>query len=144
MIQDIPLLITFINLKKTFDLIDKDILQHYGTPARIVAAIHVLYDNSKSQVYIEGQLSEPFNVTTGVLQGDVLAPFLFVIIIDYLSKRSEGNFGYLTHIGTRGTVSMVTRSRINNTDHKINDLAFLTTSNQNHYFAARIIYRYLR
>ena len=104
-------LITFSNFKKAFDSIARDImfaiLRHYGTPAKIVTVICVLYDNSKSQVYIEGQLSEPFNVTTGVLQGDVLAPFLFVIIIDYLSKCSEGDFGYLTNIGTRRMGSMV-------------------------------------
>ena len=62
--------------------------------------IHVLYDNSNSQVYTEGQLLQPFNVTTIVLQGDVLAHFPFVIVIDYLSKCSKGNFENLTQIGT--------------------------------------------
>ena len=53
-IQDIPLLITFIDFKKAFDSIDREmmfaILRYYGTPAKIVAAIRILYDNSKSQV----------------------------------------------------------------------------------------------
>ena len=99
------------------------ILRHYGAPEKI-AVICVLYNNSKSQVYIEGQLSEPFNVSTGVLQGNVLASFFFVIVIDYLYKHSEGNFGYLTHIGTRGIGSMVSQRRINEPDRKINDLNF--------------------
>ena len=63
------------------------------------SAIRVLYDRSTSQVYIQGQLSEPFAITTGVLQGDVLAPFLFIIVIYYVSKRSAEDFGYLTHKG---------------------------------------------
>jgi len=33
-------------------------------------------DDNDNVVYMEGQLSELFNVTTRVLQGDVLAPFL--------------------------------------------------------------------
>ena len=101
--QKIPLFITFVDFKKAFDSIDRDmmfaILQHYGILDKIVSAIRVLYDQSTSQVYIQGQLSGPFAITTGVLQGDVLAPFLFIIVIDYVSKRSAKNFGYLTHKG---------------------------------------------
>jgi hypothetical protein len=67
---------------------DFSILHHYGIPNKIVSAIRVLYDNSTSIVYVDGQQSEEFNITTGVLQGDVLAPFLF-IIIDMLSISSQ-------------------------------------------------------
>lgn len=34
--------------------------------------------------------------STGVLQGDVLASFLFIIMIDYTMKRSEGYHGITT------------------------------------------------
>ena len=37
---------------------------------------------------VDGGLSDPFDVTTGVLQGDVLAPFLFVVLVDYLLKKA--------------------------------------------------------
>lgn len=50
-------------------------------------------------MYLEGQLSEPFTVTTGVLQGNVLAPFLFIIVKDYVSRLSARILGYLTHKG---------------------------------------------
>lgn len=48
---------------------------------------------------VDGSISDPFEVTTGVLQGDVLAPFLFVILIDYLMKSTtEGtDAGVVTH-----------------------------------------------
>ena len=42
----------------------------------------------KSDVMVDGCLSNPFDVTTGVMQGDVLAPFLFVVLFDYLLKKS--------------------------------------------------------
>ena len=48
---------------------------------------------------VDGNLSEPFDVTTGVLQGDVLAPFLFVVLFDYLLKKATPQLdsGVVTH-----------------------------------------------
>ena len=75
------------------------VLQHYGIPEAVVNAISVLYKNSKSAVMVDGGLSDPFDVTTGVLQGDVLAPFLFVVLVDYLLKKatSQLEFGVVTY-----------------------------------------------
>ena len=47
---------------------------HYGIPKTLVGAIKTLYINSKSAVYVDGHPSKEFEVTTVVLQGDVLAP----------------------------------------------------------------------
>ena len=47
-------------------------------------------------VYVDGHLSEEFEVSTGVFQGDVLAPFLFIIIINFIMKQSEGTQGFIT------------------------------------------------
>ena len=76
-------------------------------------------------INLRGQVSEPFAITTGVLQGDVLAPFLFIIVIDYVSKRSAGDFGYLTHKGNNQDNSgRAERSTTRSTDYKVNDLSF--------------------
>ena len=99
----LPLTITFIDFKKAFDSINRSVmfavLRHYGIPEVIVNAIGVLYNNSRSAVMVDGNLSDPFQVTTGVLQGDVLAPFLFIVLIDYLMKRATENIesGVVTH-----------------------------------------------
>ena len=127
--EAIPLFITFVDFKKAFDSIDREmmfsILQHYGIPKKIVSAIRVLYDNSTSRVYVDGLLSDLFKITTGVLQGDVLAPFLFIIVIDYVTRMSAGQFGYLTHKGSNtNTSGRSMRSTTRNIDIKINDLAF--------------------
>ena len=39
---------------------------------------------------VDGSISEPFDVTTGVLQGDVLAPLLFIIFVEYLLGKASG------------------------------------------------------
>ena len=130
--QKIPLYITFVDFMKAFDSIDRDmmfsILRHYGIPEPIVEAIRTLYTDSSSRVYIEGTTSEPFKITTGVLQGDVLAPFLFIIVIDYISCLSAGNFGYLTHKAIQRNNPRTARSNssvvVTASERKLNDLAF--------------------
>jgi hypothetical protein len=96
------------------------ILRHYGIPEKIVKAIRVLYDKSTSRVYFNGEVSKPFDVTTGAIQGDVLAPFLFIIVIDYVSRLSAGEFGYLTH----KTGGRSLRSATRDPERRVNDLAF--------------------
>ena len=79
------------------------VLRHYGIPEAVVNAISVLYKNSKGAVMVDGGLSDPFDVTTGVLQGDVLAPFPFVVLVDYLLKKatSQLDSGVVTHRRSR-------------------------------------------
>ena len=100
------------------------ILRHYGIPESIVAAIRSLYDKSTSRVYVGGQLSAPFAVTTGVLQGDVLAPFLFVIVIDYITKRAAEDHGFVTHEEKKNETGRSLRKSTRPPERRINDLDF--------------------
>ena len=90
----LPLTVTFVDFKKAFDSINRTtmflVLQHCGIPETTVNAVQVLYSNSSSAVIVDGSISDPFDVTTGVLQGDVLAPFLFIILVDYLLGKASG------------------------------------------------------
>ena len=102
-VMSCPLTVTFINFKKAFDSINREVmfavLQHYGIPEPLVNSIGALYNNSKSAVMVDGNISEPFEASTGVLQGDFLAPFLFIILVDYLLKKvtSDLDLGAVTH-----------------------------------------------
>ncbi len=98
-----PLLATFIDFKKAFDSINRKfmfaILRHYGVPGVVAKSIKVLYGNSKSAVMVNGMLSDPFLISTGVPQDAGLAPYLFLIVIDYLmvSATSQCQSGLITH-----------------------------------------------
>ena len=94
--RQLPLVITFVDFRKAFDSVSRPvmfaILRHYGIPQRIVNAIASLYNESSAVVFADGQTSDQFSINTGVLQGDVLAPYLFIIVMDYiLANSTKGN-----------------------------------------------------
>ena len=62
----------------------KQILLAYGIPKETVAAITILYRNTKVKV----RSPEYFDIVAGVLQGDTLAPYLFIICLDYVLRTS--------------------------------------------------------
>ena len=53
-------------------------------PKETVAAIMMLYKNTKVKV----RWPDYFVIVVGVLQGDTLAPYLFIICLDYVLRRS--------------------------------------------------------
>ena len=55
---------------------------------RDVAAITILYRNTKVKVHFRDGDTEYFDLVAGVLQGDTLAPFLFIICLDYVLRTS--------------------------------------------------------
>ena len=62
------------------------ILLAYGLPKETVAAIMILYKNTKVKVPSPDGDTEYFNIVAGVLQGDTLAPYLFIICLDYVLR----------------------------------------------------------
>ena len=77
---------------KAFDSVHRGkmekILLAYGIPKEIVAAIMIMYRNNRSMVTSPNGETEFFDILAGVLQGDTLAPFLFVICLDYVLRIS--------------------------------------------------------
>ena len=82
----LSLLATFEDFSKALNYVDRkalfEILSHYGNPSKITDAITAMYTNSSSRVCLGNHLSQAFYITTSVLQGDVLVPFLFITVVD--------------------------------------------------------------
>jgi len=89
------LVTTFIDFSKAFDSIKwtyiKAILISYNVPDIIVNAIMSIYIGAKAAVSTSDGISEQFDLSVGVLQGDTLAPYLFVIVIDYVMRLAMEN-----------------------------------------------------
>ena len=84
--------ILFVDVTKAFDSIPRgkmeQILLAYGIPKETVAAITILYRNTKVNVRSPYVDTEYFDMVAGVLQGDTLAPYLFIICLDYVLRTS--------------------------------------------------------
>ena len=82
----------FVDFAKAFDSIHRgkmeQILLAYGIPKETVAAITILYRNTKVKVRSTDGDTEYFDIVAGVLQGDTLAPYLFIICLDYVLRTS--------------------------------------------------------
>ena len=90
-----PLYLNFIDYEKAFDSVDRDtiwqLLSSYGIPQKIITMIKATYDDSTSRVIHKGKLSNEFKVKTGVRQGCLLSPFLFLIAIDWIMTQTTKN-----------------------------------------------------
>ena len=82
----------FVDFTKAFDSIHRgkmeQILLAYGIPKETVAAITILYRNTKVKVRSPDGDTEYFDMVAGILQGDTLAPYLFIICLDYVLRTS--------------------------------------------------------
>ena len=82
----------YINFEKAFDRISRTVLwklmRHYGLPAKFVTLIKNMYEGFTGLLIFNGQVSEGFQIGTGVRQGCLLSPLLFLIAIDWTMKRS--------------------------------------------------------
>ena len=85
-------IISFVDFRKAFDSVSREkmfeILPLYGIPDKIVSAIRALYTSTKAKVVSPDGDTALFDIQAGVLQGDTLAPFLFILVLDYVLRIS--------------------------------------------------------
>ena len=84
--------IIFVDFTKTSDSIHRgkmeQILLAYGLPKETIVAIMMLYRNTKVKVRSPDGDTDYFNIEAGVLQGDTLASYHFIICQDYMLRTS--------------------------------------------------------
>ena len=65
-----------------------EILGFYGIPEPMIEAIRVLYTDTSSTIMTPDGETEPIDIIAGIRQGDTLAPFLFIMVLDYVLRMS--------------------------------------------------------
>ena len=84
-------LATFIDLKKAFDFVDRDMLLYklllYKLDGKMYETIKSIYANTSACVRLNNKTTSWFNCNSGVKQGDNCSPTLFSIFIDDLVRE---------------------------------------------------------
>ena len=84
--------IIFFDFKKEFNSIHRrkmlEILRKYGISRKLVDAIGKFYESTFATVLSPDVETDLLQIQAGVLQGDTLAPFLFVLIVDYAMRQA--------------------------------------------------------
>ena len=90
--KNLQVTLIFVDFTKAFDSIHRgkmeQILLAYGIPKETVAAITILYRNTKVKVRSHGWRHKILWHCSRILQGDTLAPYLFIICLDYVLRTS--------------------------------------------------------
>ena len=95
--QHRPLYVSFIDLSKAFDSVDRSmlwiVLRKCGCPPKFIDILKQFHEGMTVRVKIAGCESEPFEVSRGVKQGCVLAPVLFNIYIQVVTRLLQAQLG---------------------------------------------------
>ena len=101
-----PIYINFIDFEKAFDSVHRNslwsLLRIYGIPSKIVDIIRILHDGFQCSVVHESTTTDWFGVTSGLRQGCLLSPLLFLVAIDWVMRQTTtDNSGIRWTINTK-------------------------------------------
>ena len=86
--------LAFVDLRKAHDSMNREalwaVLQgRYLLPEKLIKILRVLHQGTKGAVRGYGKVSKGFDITTGVRQGDVLAPDMFNLFFDAVIEATS-------------------------------------------------------
>ena len=91
-VTNITASLVFVDFQKAFDTLHRSsipvILSQYNVPNCLISDIIQMYSDTSACVSMELGLTEWFKTTYGVLQGDSLSPYLFIVLLDYALKMT--------------------------------------------------------
>ena len=91
--KHLPLYVLFVDLMKAYDPVSRfglwEILQYKGVPPTLASLIKNFYQGKTARVSVEGTLSSPFDLATGLGQGCCLAPLLFNVFLSAVMESWE-------------------------------------------------------
>ena len=124
----------FVNFTKAFDSIHRGkmerLLLAYGLPKETIAAKTILYRNTQVKVRSPDRDTDYFDIVAGVLQGDTLSPYFYIICLDYVLRTSIDKIRENSFELTKKRSRRYPAKRITDADYA-DDIAILAnTSNQ--------------
>ena len=94
--------LVFVDFQKAFDTLHISlipvIISMYNVPNCLISDIIQMCRDTSACVSVELGPTEWFQTTSGVLQGDTLSPYPFIVLLDYaLKKTLQDDVGFVVH-----------------------------------------------
>lgn len=84
----------FIDLKQAYDRVDlRQLLrklQQRRVPTQVISLLMSLFSRCKNRILVNGELTAPLELLTGLFQGSILSPLLWNIYVDDLAEKLSG------------------------------------------------------
>ena len=81
----------FVGIEKTYrkfnGRIIPPVLRLYGIPEELISMVMAMYRTPKTRIRTCFGTSDAFQVKVGLYRGSVLSPLIFIIVLDYISKK---------------------------------------------------------
>ncbi|KAI5715485.1 hypothetical protein M8J77_016861 [Diaphorina citri] len=94
---DKNLWIAFLDIKKAFDAIKREkvweALNNVGVSMNMISRITEMYQGITSSVKTCFGITDSFEIKSGLRQGGVLSPLLFILVMDQIQKKVENSIG---------------------------------------------------
>ena len=85
--------LAFVDFEKAFDSVHRHtlwrIIEAYGIPSKYISIMRNIYDGTQCCVKTADGTTDWFEIKTGVRQGCVLSTLLFLIVIDFVMRRTS-------------------------------------------------------
>lgn len=85
-----PAYVLFVDIAKAYDSVNPEalwfVLKRMGLPPQLVSLLADWSSKRMTQVHINGETSEPFNMLLGLGQGDILSPLLYNLFTEPLTR----------------------------------------------------------
>ncbi|KAI5734784.1 hypothetical protein M8J77_010417 [Diaphorina citri] len=111
--QNTKLCISFVDISKAFDSIHRStlfkILEIIKCPPNMTAILKELHTNTRSRVKTENSLTDEFEVQSGVRQGCIIAPMLFILYMHVIISNMKNKFQRGVNIQYRNDSNMFSR-----------------------------------
>jgi hypothetical protein len=83
----------FIDFKQAFDSLNRQkiysILQKSGIPKKLIELVKMTLTNTNAKVLIQNETTEPFDIISGVKQGDTLSTLIFNVVLNDAIKEID-------------------------------------------------------
>lgn len=85
----------FLDVEKAFDNISwtfmKRTLKEMKFGDKFISAIHGIYSDQKTEIWINNSPTDKFNVQKGTRQGCPLSPLLFILVLELLLRKVQAD-----------------------------------------------------